>query len=225
MEGVRKIYRTGTSQVRALDGVDLHIHRGEYVAVMGPSGSGKSTMMNLLGCLDVPSEGRYLLSGTDVGSLDDDRLSEIRNREIGFVFQSFNLLPRLTALENVALPLQYAGVGKEERLERAAASLRSVGLEGRTDHRPDELSGGQRQRVAIARALVTRPSIILADEPTGNLDSAMSEEVMKLFGAIHRKGNTVILVTHEEDVARHARRIVFLRDGKIERDENLHQDR
>lgn len=225
MEGVRKIYRTGTSQVRALDGVDLHIHRGEYVAVMGPSGSGKSTMMNLLGCLDVPSEGRYLLSGTDVGSLDDDRLSEIRNREIGFVFQSFNLLPRLTALENVALPLQYAGVGKEERLERAAVSLRSVGLEGRTDHRPDELSGGQRQRVAIARALVTRPSIILADEPTGNLDSVMSEEVMKLFGAIHRKGNTVILVTHEEDVARHARRIVFLRDGKIERDENLHQDR
>ena len=225
MEGVRKIYRTGTSQVRALDGVDLRVRRGEYVAVMGPSGSGKSTMMNLLGCLDVPSEGRYLLSGTDVGSLDDDRLSEIRNREIGFVFQSFNLLPRLTALENVALPLQYAGVGKEERLERAAASLRSVGLEGRTDHRPDELSGGQRQRVAIARALVTRPSIILADEPTGNLDSAMSEEVMKLFGAIHRKGNTVILVTHEEDVARHARRIVFLRDGKIERDENLHQDR
>ena len=225
MEGVRKIYRTGTSQVRALDGVDLRVRRGEYVAVMGPSGSGKSTMMNLLGCLDVPSEGRYLLSGTDVGSLDDDRLSEIRNREIGFVFQSFNLLPRLTALENVALPLQYAGVGKEERLERAAASLRSVGLEGRTDHRPDELSGGQRHRVAIARALVTRPSIILADEPTGNLDSAMSEEVMKLFGAIHRKGNTVILVTHEEDVARHARRIVFLRDGKIERDENLHQDR
>ena len=225
MEGVTKTYRTGAGAVRALDGVDLHIRRGEYVAVMGPSGSGKSTMMNILGCLDVPSGGRYQLDGTDVGSLDDDRLSEIRNREIGFVFQSFNLLPRLTALENVALPLQYAGVGKEERLARAAASLRSVGLEARADHRPDELSGGQRQRVAIARALVTRPAIILADEPTGNLDSAMSEEVMKLFGAIHRKGNTVILVTHEEDVARHARRIVFLRDGKIERDENLHKDR
>ena len=225
MEGVRKHYRTGDSVVKALDGVDLRIRKGEYVAIMGPSGSGKSTLMNLLGCLDVPSSGRYLLRGHDVNRMDDDALSRVRNREIGFVFQSFNLLPRLDALENVALPLQYAGVGREERLSRAAESLRQVGLEARMTHRPDELSGGQRQRVAVARALVTHPSIILADEPTGNLDTATSVEVMKLFEAIHRKGNTVMLVTHEEDIARYARRIVRLRDGKIESDENLHQDR
>jgi len=225
MEAVRKIYRSGAGAVRALDGVDLQIREGEYVAIMGPSGSGKSTMMNLLGCLDTPTEGRYLLDGSDVRALDDDRLSEIRNRKIGFVFQSFNLLPRLDALENVALPLLYAGVGKAARLQRAADALRQVGLADRATHRPDEMSGGQRQRVAVARALVNHPSIILADEPTGNLDTATSEEVMKLFDAIHRKGNTIILVTHEEDVARHACRIIRLRDGKIESDENLHQDR
>ena len=225
MEGVRKHYHTGDSVVKALDGVDLRIRQGEYVAIMGPSGSGKSTLMNLLGCLDVPSSGRYLLHGHDVDGMDDDALSGVRNREIGFVFQSFNLLPRLDALENVALPLQYAGVGREERLARAAEALRQVGLEARMMHRPDALSGGQRQRVAVARALVTHPSIILADEPTGNLDTATSVEVMKLFDTIHRKGNTVILVTHEEDIARHARRMVRLRDGKIESDENLHQDR
>ena len=225
MEGVKRHYRTGDSVVRALDGVDLRIREGEFVAIMGPSGSGKSTMMNLLGCLDTPTEGRYRLDGCDVGSLDDDQLSEIRNRKIGFVFQSFNLLPRLSALENVALPLSYAGVGKEERLLRAAEALQRVGLAGRAEHRPDELSGGQRQRVAVARALVNRPAIILADEPTGNLDSATTDEVMKLFDAIHRKGNTILLVTHEEDVARHAGRIVRFRDGKIESDENLHQDR
>ena len=225
MEGVRKLYRTGDSVVRALDGVDLRIRKGEYVAIMGPSGSGKSTMMNLLGCLDVPTSGRYLLDGCDVSRMDDDRLSEVRGRQIGFVFQSFNLLPRMTAQENVALPLLYAGVGKEERLRRAAETLCQVGLSHRMTHRPDALSGGQRQRVAVARALVTHPSIILADEPTGNLDTATSREVMKLFGDIHRKGNTVILVTHEEDIARYAERIVYLRDGKIERDENLHKDR
>lgn len=225
MEGVKKHYRTGDSVVKALDGIDLRILKGEYVAIMGPSGSGKSTMMNLLGCLDRPTEGTYRLNGTDVGRMDDDRLSAVRGREIGFVFQSFNLLPRLSALENVALPLVYQGVGKAGRLERAAEALRRVGLSGRMGHRPDELSGGQRQRVAVARALVTHPSIILADEPTGNLDSAASAEVMGLFGDVHRDGNTVILVTHAEDIARNAERIVYLRDGKIERDENLHQDR
>lgn len=225
MEGVKKHYRTGDSVVKALDGIDLLIGKGEYVAIMGPSGSGKSTLMNILGCLDVPTEGRYLLDGEDVGALDDDTLSGIRNREIGFVFQSFNLLPKYDALENVALPLLYAGVGKQERMERAMQALVQVDLAGRASHRPDELSGGQRQRVAVARALVTHPSIILADEPTGNLDSANSEGIMKLFDGIHRKGNTVILVTHEEAVARHAGRIVRIRDGKIERDENLHKDR
>ncbi|MBR0501371.1 MAG: ABC transporter ATP-binding protein [Bacteroidales bacterium] len=225
MEGVKKHYRTGDSVVKALDGIDLLIGKGEYVAIMGPSGSGKSTLMNILGCLDVPSEGRYMLDGEDVGALDDDTLSGIRNREIGFVFQSFNLLPKYDALENVALPLLYAGVGKQERRERAMEALVQVDLAGRASHRPDELSGGQRQRVAVARALVTHPSIILADEPTGNLDTANSEGIMKLFDGIHRKGNTVILVTHEEAVARHAGRIVRIRDGKIERDENLHKDR
>ncbi len=225
MEGVRKHYRTGDNVVKALDGVDLRIRKGAYVAVMGPSGSGKSTLMNILGCLDTPTEGRYLLDGLDVSRLDDDRLSQVRNRSIGFVFQSFNLLPRMTALENVALPLQYAGVGKEERMARAAAALESVGLAERARHRPDEMSGGQRQRVAVARALVTHPAIILADEPTGNLDTAASIEIMNLFDRIHSEGNTVIVVTHEEDIARYTERIVYLRDGKIESDENLHQDR
>ena len=225
MEGVKKHYRTGDSVVKALDGVDLRIRQSEYVAIMGPSGSGKSTMMNLLGCLDRPTEGTYRLNGVDVSRMDDDRLSAVRGREIGFVFQSFNLLPRLDALSNVALPLVYQGVGKAERLDRAAEALRQVGLAGRMRHRPDELSGGQRQRVAVARALVTHPSLILADEPTGNLDTATSAEVMALFDAVHRNGNTVILVTHAEEVARYAERIVYLRDGKIERDENLHKDR
>ena len=225
MEGVSRHYRTGDSVVKALDGIDLRIRAGAYVAIMGPSGSGKSTLMNVLGCLDVPTSGRYLLEGEDVCRLDDDRLSAFRGRTIGFVFQSFNLLPRLTSLENVALPLQYAGVGKEERLARAGEALRLVGLEERRTHRPDALSGGQRQRVAIARALVTHPSLILADEPTGNLDSATSDGIMRLFDDIHRQGNTVILVTHDPGIARHAERIVYLRDGKIERDENLHQNR
>lgn len=225
MEGVRKHYHAGDSVVRALDGIDLRIEKGTYVAIMGPSGSGKSTLMNILGCLDVPTSGRYRLRGLDVGTLDDDMLSGVRNREIGFVFQSFNLLPRMNALENVAVPLEYAGIRKEERLRRAAEELCKVGLSDRMLHRPDALSGGQRQRVAVARALIMHPSIILADEPTGNLDSAATGEVMKLFDAIHRKGNTVLLVTHEEDVARHARRIVRLRDGKIESDENLHENR
>lgn len=225
MEGVRKHYHTGDSVVRALDGIDLRIEKGTYVAIMGPSGSGKSTLMNILGCLDVPTSGSYRLQGLDVGTLDDDTLSGVRNREIGFVFQSFNLLPRMNALENVAVPLEYAGVRKEERLRRAAEELRKVGLSDRVLHRPDALSGGQRQRVAVARALIMHPSIILADEPTGNLDSAATGEVMKLFDTIHRKGNTVILVTHEEAVARHAHRILRLRDGKIESDENLHENR
>ena len=224
-EGVRKHYHTGDSVVRALDGIDLRIEKGTYVAIMGPSGSGKSTLMNILGCIDVPTSGRYRLQGLDVGTLDDDTLSGVRNREIGFVFQSFNLLPRMNALENVAVPLEYAGVRKEERLRRAAEELRKVGLSDRVLHRPDALSGGQRQRVAVARALIMHPSIILADEPTGNLDSAATGEVMKLFDTIHRKGNTVILVTHEEAVARHAHRILRLRDGKIESDENLHENR
>ena len=225
MEGVSRHYRTGDNVVRALDGIDLRIREGSYVAIMGPSGSGKSTMMNVLGCLDVPTSGRYLLDGEDVCRLDDDRLSAFRGRTIGFVFQSFNLLPRLSSLENVALPLQYAGLAKEARLSRAREALRRVGLSERETHRPDALSGGQRQRVAIARALVTNPSLILADEPTGNLDSATSASIMELFDDIHRKGNTVILVTHDPGIARHAERIVYLRDGKIERDENLHQDR
>ena len=219
MEGVTKHYRTGDSVVKALDGIDLRIRQGEYVAIMGPSGSGKTTMMNLLGCLDRPTAGVYRLNGTDVGGMDDDRLSAVRGREIGFVFQSFNLLPRLDALANVALPLSYQGVGKAERMARAAEALRRVGLESRMRHRPDELSGGQRQRVAVARALVTHPSIILADEPTGNLDTATSAEVMQLFDEVHRAGNTVVLVTHSEEIARYAERIVTLRDGRIEQDE------
>jgi putative ABC transport system ATP-binding protein len=218
IEGVAKLYRMGDETIHALRGVALRIHRNEYLAIMGPSGSGKSTLMNMLGCLDTPSAGRYLFNGRDVAAMSDDELAEIRNREIGFVFQTFNLLPRSTALNNVELPLIYAGVPRAERLERARAALEHVGLADRMHHRPNELSGGQRQRVAIARALVTRPSIILADEPTGNLDSRTGEDILALFEELYAQGNTLIVVTHEEDVARHARRIVRLRDGLIESD-------
>jgi putative ABC transport system ATP-binding protein len=216
IKGLRKTYNIGTQQVHALDGLDLGIDVNEYVALMGPSGSGKSTLMNVLGCLDSPTAGSYHLNGQNVANLDEDALADIRNREIGFVFQSFNLLPRYSALENVALPLIYAGLSKRERLERAEEVLEMVGLQDRMVHRPNELSGGQRQRVAVARALVNRPSIILADEPTGNLDTATSMEIMNLFGEIQAAGNTVILVTHEEDIAMCAHRIVRLRDGKVE---------
>jgi putative ABC transport system ATP-binding protein len=215
---LRKTYHVGDQVVHALDGLDLDIQANEYVALMGPSGSGKSTLMNMLGCLDSPSSGSYILNGQDVSRLEDDALADIRNREIGFVFQTFNLLPRYTALENVALPMVYAGIAKAERQERAREVLQQVGLGDRMDHRPNELSGGQRQRVAVGRALVMRPSIILADEPTGNLDSATSEEVMELFGDIQKAGNTVILVTHEEDIAAYAHRTVRLRDGRVESD-------
>ena len=216
IEGLRKTYHIGTQQVHALDGLDLGIDVNEYVALMGPSGSGKSTLMNVLGCLDSPTAGSYHLNGQNVANLDEDALADIRNREIGFVFQTFNLLPRYSALENVALPLIYAGLSKRERLERAEEVLEMVGLQDRMVHKPNELSGGQRQRVAVARALVNRPSIILADEPTGNLDTATSIEIMNLFGEIQAAGNTVILVTHEEDIAECAHRIVRLRDGKVE---------
>ena len=215
---LRKTYHVGDQVVHALDGLDLDIGTNEYVALMGPSGSGKSTLMNMLGCLDSPTSGTYSLNGQDVSRLEDDALADIRNREIGFVFQTFNLLPRYTALENVALPMVYAGHSKAERISRAEEVLRQVGLVDRMDHRPNELSGGQRQRVAVGRALVMRPSIILADEPTGNLDSATSEEVMELFGDIQTAGNTVILVTHEEDIAAYAHRVVRLRDGRVESD-------
>ncbi|MFN2422135.1 MAG: ABC transporter ATP-binding protein [Cryomorphaceae bacterium] len=213
-----KIYQIGTQEVKALQSVDLDIEKNEFVALMGPSGSGKSTLMNILGCLDTPSKGSYFLNGSDVSKMVDDDLAEVRNREIGFIFQTFNLLPRYSALENVALPLIYKGVGKADRNERAREVLEQVGLADRMDHKPNELSGGQRQRVAVARALVNSPSIILADEPTGNLDSKTSYEIMALLDDIHRSGNTIILVTHEEDIAQHARRIVRLRDGLIESD-------
>ena len=212
-------YRVGSELVLALRSVSLEINSNEYVALMGPSGSGKSTLMNLLGCLDTPTRGTYILNDKDVSQLDDDQLAEIRNKEIGFVFQTFNLLPRYSALENVALPLIYAGFSKREREERAREVLEQVNLADRMDHKPNELSGGQRQRVAVARALVNRPSIILADEPTGNLDSKTSYEIMGLFEEIHNLGNTIILVTHEEDIAQHAHRIIRLRDGLIESDE------
>jgi putative ABC transport system ATP-binding protein len=219
IEGITKEYVMGESVIQALRGVDLFIRRNEYLAVMGPSGSGKSTLMNMLGCLDTPSSGRYEFNGKDVASMEDDELAEIRNREIGFVFQTFNLLPRSTSLQNVELPLIYAGIGAEERQRRAAESLMAVGLADRMQHKPNELSGGQRQRVAIARALVNQPSILLADEPTGNLDSRTGEEIMGLFGRLYESGHTIVLVTHEEEIAAHARRVVRLRDGVIESDE------
>ena len=213
---LRKTYHVGDQVVHALDGLDMDIHANEYVALMGPSGSGKSTLMNMLGCLDSPTSGTYILNNQDVSRLEDDALADIRNREIGFVFQTFNLLPRYTALENVALPMVYGGMGKAERMARAEEVLHQVGLGDRMDHRPNELSGGQRQRVAVGRALVMKPSIILADEPTGNLDTATSQEVMELFGDIQKAGNTVILVTHEEDISAYAHRTVRLRDGRVD---------
>ncbi len=217
-------YDMGAETVHALRGVSLSIERGEYVAIMGPSGSGKSTMMNMLGCLDTPSSGRYELNGTDVSEMDDNDLAEVRNREIGFIFQSFNLLSRATALRNVELPMIYAGVPADERHERAMAALTQVGLQDRVEHKPNELSGGQRQRVAVARALVNNPSILLADEPTGNLDSKTGKEILALFNELSTKGNTIIVVTHEEAVARHARRMVRILDGLIASDEVLVKD-
>ncbi len=219
IEGVTKLYKMGSETIHALRGVGLKIHRNEYLAIMGPSGSGKSTLMNMLGCLDTPTSGRYEFNGKNVAQMVDDELAEIRNREIGFVFQTFNLLPRSDALHNVELPLIYAGMPRQARIEKARRALEAVGLGGRLHHKPNELSGGQRQRVAIARALVTEPSIILADEPTGNLDSRTGVEIMALFEQLYEQGNTLIVVTHEEDIAQHARRIVRLRDGLIESDQ------
>jgi len=219
IKNLNKTYIMGAEKVEALKNVTLEIAKNEYVALMGPSGSGKSTLMNLLGCLDSPTSGEYWLNGIEVSTMDDGELAEVRNKQIGFVFQTFNLMPRLSALENVALPLVYSGVGREERLEKARKTLESVGLGDRVYHKPNELSGGQRQRVAIARALVNDPAIILADEPTGNLDTKTSYEIMGLFEQIHQAGNTVILVTHENDIAQHAHRIVRLRDGLIESDQ------
>lgn len=215
---IGRMYRMGDEEIHALRSVTVNIKKNEYVAMMGPSGSGKSTLMNMIGCLDTPSKGQYILNGQDVSNMDDNQLAEVRNKEIGFVFQTFNLLPRLSALENVALPLVYAGMPKAQRLKRAEEVLALVGLGNRMNHKPNEMSGGQRQRVAVARALVNHPSIILADEPTGNLDSKTSYEIMGLFEEIHQQGNTIILVTHEEDIARHAHRIVRLRDGLVESD-------
>lgn len=218
LRNIVKDYQVGNQPVHALRSLSIDIKRGEYVAIMGASGSGKSTLMNIIGCLDTPTSGKYDLNAKDVSKLNDDRLAEIRNTEIGFVFQTFNLLPQYSALENVMLPLVYAGIGKAERIELATKRLISVGLEERMEHKPNELSGGQRQRVAVARALVNKPSILLADEPTGNLDSRTSEEIMKLFAEIHAAGNTIILVTHEEDIALHAHRILKLKDGEVETD-------
>ncbi|RBA28804.1 ABC transporter ATP-binding protein [Flavobacterium tibetense] len=215
---IKRDFPLGNEIVYVLKGIDLEINKGEYVALMGPSGSGKSTLMNILGCLDTPTSGTYILNGKYVSEMQDDELAGIRNIEIGFVFQTFNLMPRTTALDNVALPMVYAGHSKSERMERATEVLTQVGLDDRMDHKPNQLSGGQRQRVAVARALVNKPSIILADEPTGNLDSKTSVEIMNLFDEIHANGNTVILVTHEEDIAKHAHRIIRLRDGVIESD-------
>jgi putative ABC transport system ATP-binding protein len=219
VQDVWKTYQVGDQQVHALRGLSLDVAKGEYTALMGPSGSGKSTLMNMLGCLDTPTSGRYELAGEDVGTLDDDALADIRNRRIGFIFQTFNLMPRYTALENVALPMVYAGVGAAERTARAQDVLKQVGLGDRMDHKPNELSGGQRQRVAVARALVNRPDLLLADEPTGNLDTKTSIEIMALFEEIHAAGNTVIVVTHEEDIAAHAHRVVRLRDGVVSSDD------
>jgi len=218
IKGIIRNFQLGQETVYVLKGIDLEIKRGEYLAIMGPSGSGKSTLMNLLGCLDTPTDGTYDLNGNDVSKMSDDELADIRNKEIGFVFQTFNLLPRTTALDNVALPMVYAGASKKDRNARAEEVLTDVGLADRMDHKPNQLSGGQRQRVAVGRALVNKPSIILADEPTGNLDSKTSLEIMQLFDDIHAAGNTVILVTHEEEVAAHAHRVIRLRDGMIESD-------
>ncbi len=218
IRNITRDFPLGNEVVKVLKGIDLDIARGEYVALMGPSGSGKSTLMNLLGCLDTPTSGSYELNGKDVSNMTDDELADIRNKEIGFVFQTFNLLPRTTALENVALPMVYAGASKSARTQRAEEVLKDVGLADRMDHKPNQLSGGQRQRVAVGRALVNKPSIILADEPTGNLDSKTSEEIMNLFNDIHKAGNTVILVTHEEEIADHAHRVIRLRDGVVESD-------
>ena len=218
LRDVERIYRMGTEEVRALDGVSLTVRPNEYVAIMGPSGSGKSTMMNIVGCLDSPTRGSYVLNNHDVSDMSDDELARVRNKEIGFVFQTFNLLPRVNCLQNVELPLVYAGVRKSKRREMAAEALTRVGLGDRMNHKPNELSGGQRQRVAVARALVNNPSIILADEPTGNLDSRTGEEILQLFELLYRRGNTLLVVTHEEDVANHARRTIRLRDGIIESD-------
>ena len=218
LENIRKSYYLGKNELQVLKGISLDIFKNEYVALMGPSGSGKSTLMNILGCLDSPTGGRYILNGKDVSSMPDDELAEVRNKEIGFVFQQFNLLPRLTAAENVALPLIYSGVSKKERIERAAAVLYKVKLDDRMHHKPNELSGGQCQRVAIARALINNPAIILADEPTGNLDSKTSYEIMDILGKIHDEGNTVILVTHEEDISHFAHRLIRLKDGLVESD-------
>lgn len=225
IKNIKRDFVLGTEIINVLKGIDLNINKGEYVALMGPSGSGKSTLMNLLGCLDTPTSGSYILNGKDVSIMNDNDFAEIRNKEIGFVFQTFNLLPRTTALDNVALPMVYAGYSKSDRRKRAAEVLTQVNLSDRMDHQPNQLSGGQRQRVAIARALVNNPSIILADEPTGNLDSKTSVEIMKLFGDIHANGNTVILVTHEEEIASYAHRVIRLRDGMIETDKpnpNIH---
>jgi putative ABC transport system ATP-binding protein len=221
LENITKVYQVGSEEVHALDGVSLKIDRNEYVAIMGPSGSGKSTLMNILGCLDTPTEGKYDLKETDVSGMSDNELAEVRNREIGFVFQTFNLLPRATSFHNVELPLIYAGIGSARRRELAEKALASVGLKERMLHKPNELSGGQRQRVAVARALVIGPSIILADEPTGNLDSKTGEDIMALFHEIYKQGNTIILVTHEEYIANHAKRIIRLLDGKIASDERV----
>ena len=218
-QDLSKVYEMGAEQVHALCGIDLEIRKGEYVAIMGPSGSGKSTLMNLIGCLDSPSSGKYWLAGRLVSELDDDELAYIRNKEIGFVFQTFNLLPRATALHNVELPLIYNGTPADERIEKAKLALERVDLTSRMSHKPNELSGGQRQRVAIARALVNSPSIVLADEPTGNLDSKTGEEIMALFANLHQQGNTIILVTHEPDIAQHAHRIIYIRDGKVASDQ------
>ena len=220
LENIEKAYFMGTQAVPVLKGISLSIHKNEYVALMGPSGSGKSTLMNILGCLDSPTGGRYILNSKDVSKMSDNDLAEVRNTEIGFVFQQFNLLPRLSAVENVALPLIYAGINKKDRLERAMEALKKVGLADRSHHKSNELSGGQIQRVAIARALVNNPSILLADEPTGNLDSKTSVEVMEIFGKIQEAGNTVVLVTHEEDIASYAHRVVRLKDGLLESDKN-----
>lgn len=219
LSNIKKIYNVGDSTVAALDGLDLHIVKGQFAAIMGPSGSGKSTLMNILGCLDRPTIGSYILDGEEVAQLSDDDLATTRNKKIGFVFQNFNLLSRISALENVALPLVYAGIDKKTRIERASSLLASVGLENRKDHLPNELSGGQRQRVAIARALVNDPKIIMADEPTGNLDTKSSIEIMGLFGELHKEGKTIILVTHEPDIAQYAERQLMVRDGKLVRDE------